>query len=206
MKTDVMTLANKASGSVSLNKEIFGLEPRADILQRMVTYQLAKRQAGTHKTKERGEIRGTTKRVGKQKGGGTARHGSRKANIFRGGGVVFGPTPRSHAIKLQKKVRSLALKHALSSKAKDKTLIILADASVKDIKTAKLRTQLNKLGAENALIVGGKEVDEKFARAANNIPLVDVLPVQGINVYDILRRNTLVLTQAAVEELEARLK
>jgi len=206
MKTDVMSLANKASGSVSLKKEIFGLEPRADILQRMVNYQLAKRQAGTHKTKERGEITGTTKRVGKQKGGGTARHGSRKANIFVGGGVVFGPQPRSHAVKLQKKVRTLALKHALSSKAKDKSLIILEDAAVKDIKTAKLRAQLAKLGAENALIIGGKEVDEKFSRAASNIPLVDVLPVQGINVYDILRRNTLVLTKQAVEELEARLK
>lgn len=206
MKTDVMSLANKASGSVSLNKEIFGLEPRADILQRMVNYQLAKRQAGTHKTKERGEITGTTKRVGKQKGGGTARHGSRKANIFVGGGVVFGPQPRSHAVKLQKKVRTLALKHALSSKVKGKSLIILEDAAVKDIKTAKLRAQLAKLGAENALIIGGKEVDEKFSRAASNIPLVDVLPVQGINVYDILRRNTLVLTKQAVEELEARLK
>jgi large subunit ribosomal protein L4 len=204
MKADVVNLEAKASGSLELNDAVFGLEPRADILQRMVTYQLARRQAGTHRTKPRSEIAGTTKRVGRQKGGGTARHGSRKSNIFIGGGRSHGPVVRSHAIDLPKKVRALALKLALSAKAKSEQLVILEDAKSSDGKTAGLRAQLGKLGIQSALIVDGAEVDENFSRAARNIERVDVLPVQGINVYDILRRDMLVLTKAAVASLEER--
>ncbi len=204
MELQVQTLAGKASGKVTLSDEVFGLEPRADLMQRMVRYQLAKRQAGTHDVKNRAEISATGKRVGRQKGGGTARHGSRRTNIFRGGGRAFGPTPRSHAIDLPKKVRALALRHALSAKAKSGDLIILDNAEVKDAKTAALRTALGKIEVSNALIIDGAEVNNNFALAARNIPLVDVLPVQGINVYDILRRSKLVLTKAALEALEAR--
>jgi len=204
MKADVVNLEAKASGSLELNDAVFGLEPRADILQRMVTYQLARRQAGTHRTKPRSEIAGTTKRVGRQKGGGTARHGSRKSNIFIGGGRSHGPVVRSHAIDLPKKVRALALKLALSAKAKSEQLVILEDAKSSDGKTAGLRAQLGKLGIQSALIVDGAEVDENFSRAARNIERVDVLPIQGINVYDILRRDMLVLTKAAVASLEER--
>jgi len=204
MKADVVNLEAKASGSLELNDAVFGLEPRADILQRMVTYQLARRQAGTHRTKPRSEIAGTTKRVGRQKGGGTARHGSRKSNIFIGGGRSHGPVVRSHAIDLPKKVRALALKLALSAKAKSEQLVILEDAKSSDGKTAGLRAQLGKLGIQSALIVDGAELDENFSRAARNIERVDVLPIQGINVYDILRRDMLVLTKAAVASLEER--
>lgn len=204
MELQVQTLGGKASGKVKLTDEVFGLEPRVDLIQRMVRYQLAKRQAGTHDVKNRAEISATTHRVGRQKGGGTARHGSRRANIFRGGGRAFGPTPRSHAIELPKKVRALALRHALSAKAKAGDIIILDNAEVKDAKTAALRTALGKIEVSNALIIDGAEVNNNFALAARNIPLVDVLPVHGINVYDILRRSKLVLTKAALEALEAR--
>lgn len=204
MELQVQTLAGKASGKVTLTDEVFGLEPRVDLIQRMVRYQLAKRQAGTHDVKNRAEISATTHRVGRQKGGGTARHGSRRTNIFRGGGRAFGPTPRSHAIELPKKVRALALRHALSAKAKSGDLIILDSVDVKDAKTAALRTALGKIEVSNALIIDGAEVNSNFALASRNIPLVDVLPVQGINVYDILRRSKLVLTKAALEALEAR--
>lgn len=206
MKADITTLDAKTNGSVDLNDAVFGLEPRADLLQRMVNYQLAKRQAGTHKTKTRSEITGTTKRVGRQKGGGTARHGSRKSNIFIGGGRAHGPVTRSHAISLPKKVRTLALKTALSSKAKAGQLIVLDKAESKDGKTSMLRVQLSKLGVNSALIIDGAALSENFSRAARNIERVDVLPVQGINVYDILRRDHLVLTTAALESLEERLK
>ncbi|MEC8095402.1 MAG: 50S ribosomal protein L4, partial [Pseudomonadota bacterium] len=193
MKADVTTLDAKAIGSVDLNEAVFGIAPRADILQRMVTYQLAARQAGTHKTKPRGEITGTTKKFGRQKGGGGARHGNRKANIFVGGGKAHGPVPRSHAIGMPKKVRALALKMALSSKIASEQLVVLEDAKSKDGKTAGLRQQLAKLSIDNALIIDGPELDENFVRAARNIACVDVLPAQGINVYDILRRDKLVL-------------
>ena len=206
MKAQVQTLDAKADGEVTLDKALFGIEPRADILQRMVNYQLAKRQAGTHKTKPRGEIAGTTKKFGRQKGGGGARHGNRKSNIFIGGGKAHGPVVRSHAIDMPKKVRALALKMALSSKQADESLVVLADAKSKDGKTADLKKQLVKLGIDNALVIDGAEVDTNFARAARNIAYIDVLPAQGINVYDILRREKLVLTKAALDSLRERFK
>ena len=206
MKAQVQTLDAKADGEVILDKALFGIEPRADILQRMVNYQLAKRQAGTHKTKPRGEITGTTKKFGRQKGGGGARHGNRKSNIFIGGGKAHGPVVRSHAIDMPKKVRALALKMALSSKQADESLVVLADAKSKGGKTADLKKQLGKLGIDNALVIDGAEVDTNFARAARNIAHIDVLPAQGINVYDILRREKLVLTKAALDSLKERFK
>ena len=204
MQTNITTLDATEAGTIELKETIFGLEPRQDILQRMVRYQLLKRQAGTHDVKNRSEIRGTTKKFVRQKGSGGARHGNRKAPLFRGGGRAFGPTPRSHAIDLPKKVRALALKHALSAKVKAGELIIWNQASVKDGKTAGLRKAFGDLGLVNALIIDGAELDKNFALAARNIPQIDVLPIQGINVYDILRRRKLVLTKAALEALEAR--
>lgn len=206
MKAEVTTLEAKKAGSVELPDDVFALEPRTDLLHRMVTYQLAKRQAGTHKTKGRSEIAGTTKKFVRQKGSGGARHGNRKVPQFRGGGKAFGPVVRSHAIAMPKKVRTLALKHALSAKVKAEKLIVLDEAKSKDGKTAALRGALGKLGLTSALIIDGAELDNNFALASRNIPAVDVLPVQGINVYDILRRDTLVLTKAALESLEARFK
>ena len=206
MKTDVTTLEATKSGTVDLNDSVYGLELRTDLLHRMVNYQLASRQAGTHKTKNRSEIVGTTKKFGRQKGSGGARHGNRKSNIFIGGGRAHGPVVRSHATKLPKKVRTLALKTALSSKVKAEQLIVLDKAESKDGKTSVLRNQLTKLGITSALIIDGSDVNENFARAARNIEKIDVLPVQGINVYDILRRDHLVLTKAAIDCLEERLK
>jgi large subunit ribosomal protein L4 len=206
MKADVMTLDASAAGSVELNDEFFALEPRADILQRMVRYQLSKRQAGTHKAKQRSEVNGPNKKIYKQKGTGQARHGNDKPPQFRGGGRSFGPVPRSHAHELPKKVRALALKHALSSKAKTNALIVLDKAELAEPKTAQLRGKFDGLGLSNALIIDGATLQDNFAMAARNIPNVDVLPVQGINVYDILRRDKLVLTRAALEALEERFK
>lgn len=206
MKMDVQTLDAKKSGSVDLDAAVFGLEPRKDILHRMVRYQLAKRQAGTHFVQERGDVKKTTKRIGRQKGGGTARHGNGSVSQFRGGGKAHGPRVRSHAHNLPKKVRALAMRHALSAKAGAKELIVLDDAVLKGPKTAELRKSLEKLGITNGLIVAGNAIDENFAKAASNIPNLDVLPSQGANVYDILRRHTLVLTKQAVQDLEARLK
>jgi large subunit ribosomal protein L4 len=206
MELKVTTIDGKAAGSVTLPDAIFGLEPRADILHRCVNWQLAKRQRGTHDVKNRSEINRTGKKMYRQKGTGSARHGPAKVNLFRGGGRSFGPTPRSHAIGLPKKVRALALKHALSAKAKDGGIIILDKATVKDGKTKALQTSFEKLGLANALIIDGTEVEASFRLAARNIPNIDVLPVQGINVYDILRRPKLVLTKAALEALEARFK
>lgn len=206
MKMDVQTLDAKKSGSVTLDDGVFGLEPRKDILHRMVRYQLAKRQAGTHHVQERGDVKKTTKRIGRQKGGGTARHGNGSVSQFRGGGKAHGPRVRSHAHNLPKKVRTLALRHALSAKVASKELIILDDAVAKSPKTAELRKALDKLGVTNGLIVSGASVDDNFAKAARNIPNLDVLPSQGANVYDILRRHKLVLTKQAVQDLEARLK
>ena len=206
MKLDVQTLAGKKSGSVDLDKDVFGQEPRKDILHRMVRYQLAKRQGGNHQVQERGDVSKTTKRIGRQKGGGTARHGNGSVSQFRGGGKAHGPRTRSHAHDLPKKVRAMALRHALSAKAGANEIIILDDAVAKSSKTADLRGALEKLGVANGLIVSGSSVDENFAKAARNIPNLDVLPSQGANVYDILRRHTLVLTKQAVQDLEARLK
>ncbi len=204
MKTDVQTLDAKKAGTVDLPEKIFGLEPRADILHRMVNYQLAKRQAGTHQTKQRGEIARTGAKLGNQKGGGGARHGSKRAGIFIGGAKAFGPRTRSHAIGMPKKMRALALCHALSSKVKSSELIILENGDLKSPKTKDMKDALAKLGITNALIIDGAEVNENLARGASNVINVDVLPVQGINTYDILRRHKLVLTKAALEALEAR--
>jgi large subunit ribosomal protein L4 len=204
MELSVISLDGKSAGKVTLSKDVFGLEPRADILHRMVRYQQLKKMAGTHDVKNRAEIRGTTKKFVRQKGSGGARHGNRKVPIFRGGGRAFGPTPRSHAIELPKKVRALALKHALSSKAKSGDLVILDKAEAKEAKTAQLKKTFGELGWDNALIIGGSELDQNFALAARNIGHIDVLPSQGINVYDILRRTKLVLTKDALESLEAR--
>ena len=204
MELKVTTLEGKAVGSVQLSDEIFGLEPRKDLIQRVVNWQLAKRQAGTHKAKGRAEVWRTGKKMYKQKGTGGARHGSARVPQFRGGGRAFGPTPRSHAIDLPKKVRALALKHALSSKAKAGSLIVIDSVSQKEAKTAALRTTFGKLEWANALIIDGANVDQNFALAARNIPNIDVLPVQGINVVSILKRDKLVLTKAALEALEAR--
>jgi large subunit ribosomal protein L4 len=206
MDLKVTTLDGNADGTIALPEDIFGLEPRADILQRMVRWQLAKRQAGTHKTKTRGEISLTGKKFGNQKGGGRARHGAKSAPQFRGGGKAFGPVVRSHAHDLPKKVRALALKHALSDKVRGEKLIVLANTEVAEAKTKALKGQFEKLGLRNVLVIDGVQVGENFALAARNIPAVDVLPVQGINVYDILRRDTLVLTKAAVEALTERFK
>jgi large subunit ribosomal protein L4 len=204
MDIQVTSLDGKDAGSLSLKDEIFGLEPRADILHRMVRYQGLKAMAGTHDVKNRAEIARTGKKSVKQKGSGGARHGSRRAPQFRGGGRAFGPTPRSHAIDLPKKVRALALKLALSAKAQAGELSIVDSLKTTEAKTAALRATFGKLDWSNALIVDGAELDQNFALAARNIPQIDVLPIQGINVADILRRNRLVLTKAAVEALEAR--
>jgi large subunit ribosomal protein L4 len=204
MELQITSLDGKTGGSVTLKDEIFGLEVRQDILHRMVRYQQLKAMAGTHDVKNRSEGVRTGKKFVKQKGSGGARHGDRKAPQFRGGGRAFGPTPRSHAIDLPKKVRQLALKHALSAKAKAGEIAIVDTLATKEAKTAALRTQFGKLEWANALIIDGAEVDANFALAARNIPQIDVLPVQGINVVDILRRQKLVLTKAALDALEAR--
>ena len=206
MDLKVTTLDGKDAGSVTLDKDIFGLEPRTDLIQRCIVWQLAKRRAGTHAVKNRADIWRTGKKMYRQKGTGSARHGSARVNLFRGGGRSFGPVVRSHAIDMPKKVRALALRHALSAKAKDGGIVVVDALAAKEAKTKSLAAQFEKLGLSNALIIGGSEIDANFGRAARNIPNIDVLPVQGINVYDILRRQKLVLTKAAVEALEARFK
>jgi large subunit ribosomal protein L4 len=204
MDIQVTSLDGADAGSLSLKDDIFGLEPRADILHRMVRYQQLKAMAGTHDVKHRSEGTRTGKKFVKQKGSGGARHGDRKAPQFRGGGRAFGPTPRSHAIDLPKKVRALALKHALSAKAQAGELTVVDTLLTKAPKTAALLLQFGKLAWSNALIIDGTDLDKNFALAARNIPHIDVLPIEGINVVDILRRDRLVLTKAAVEALEAR--
>ena len=190
MKLDIKTLDGAGAGSVELNEEIFGLEPRADLLQRMVRWQLAKRRAGTHAVQNRSDVNRTRKKLYKQKGTGNARHGAASAPQFRGGGRAFGPVPRDHSHDLPK----------------TSTLIVVDDIKIEDHKTKGLVERFGKMGLSNALIIGGAEVDVNFGRAARAIPQIDVLPVQGINVYDILRRDTLVLTKAAVDALEERFK
>ena len=206
MKIDITTLDGGKAGSVDLDDTIFGLEPRADILQRCVRWQLAKRRAGTHAVKNRADIARTGKKMYKQKGTGNARHGSARVPQFRGGGRAFGPQVRSHEHDLPKKMRALALKHALSTKVRDASLIVVDEVKLGEAKTKALKDTFGKLGLANALIIAGSEVDENFGRAARNLPNIDVLPVQGINVYDILRREKLVLSRAAVDALEARFK
>ncbi len=206
MEIPVLSLDGKKAGSVKLSDAIFGLEPRPDLLHRCVNWQLAKRQAGTHKVKNRAEIWRTGKKMYAQKGTGGARHGSARANLFRGGGRSFGPQVRSHAVDLTKQMRALALKHALSAKAKSSDLIVLAEAKLGEPKTKTLAKNFEKLGLLNALVIDGAEIEKNFGLAARNLPQIDVLPVAGINVYDILRRTKLVLTKAALDQLEARLK
>jgi large subunit ribosomal protein L4 len=206
MELKVISLDGKSAGSVTLNDAIFGLDPRQDLIHRCVVWQLAKRRAGTHAVKNRADIWRTGKKMYRQKGTGGARHGSARVNLFRGGGRSFGPVVRSHAIDLPKKVRALALRHALSAKAKDGGIVVLDKAEIKDGKTKTLAARFEKLELASALIIDGAEVEANFGRAARNIPNIDVLPVQGINVYDIMRRNKLVLTKAALDALEARFK
>ena len=205
MKLDVIKLDGKAAGSIDLVDDIFGLEPRVDILHRVVRWQRNNAQAGTHKVKTRRETSYSTKKIYRQKGTGGARHGDRNAPIFRGGGIYKGPTPRSHGHDLPKKVRQMGLKHALSSKVKDGSLVIIDEAQ-SDGKTAALAKMVKNLGWKRALIIDGAAVDIGFAKAASNIEGLDILPIMGANVYDILKRDTLVLTKAGVEALEARLK
>jgi large subunit ribosomal protein L4 len=200
------TLDAASAGEIELDDNIFNLDPRQDILHRMVRWQLLKRMAGTHHVQDRSEVNVTGKKVYKQKGTGGARHGDKSVPQWRGGGKAFGPKPRSHAIGLPKKVRALALRHALSTKAKAGELVVLDKAEAAEGKTKALRAQFEKLGLTNALFIDGTELEPGFARAARNIPNIDVLPIEGINVYDILRRKKLVLTRAAVTALEARFK
>ena len=206
MDLKMLSLDGAEAGDVTLNKEIFGLKPRADLIHRCIVWQLAKRRAGTHAVKNRADIARTGKKLAAQKGTGGARHGSHRVNLFRGGGRSFGPVVRSHEIGLPKKVRSLALRHALSAKAKDGGIVVLNEAKLQEGKTKILTERFAKLDIINALIIDGAEIDTNFRNAARNIPNVDVLPVAGINVYDILRHGKLVLTKAALDALEARFK
>ena len=206
MKLTVRNLDNEEIGELELADEVFGLPIRRDILARVVNWQLAKRRTGTHKTKEISEIRGTTKKPYKQKGTGRARQGSLRSPQFRGGARIFGPVVRSHAFDLQKKVRRLGLKIALSAKQDEGKLVLIDAAHVGEAKTKALRARLAALGWDSVLIIDGSVVEENFVRATRNLPRVDVMPQQGANVYDILRRDTLVLTREAVRQLEARLK
>jgi len=205
MKLDVIKLDGGKAGSIDLDEALFGLEPRVDILHRVVRWQRNNAQAGTHKVKTRSEVSYSTKKIYRQKGTGGARHGARSAPIFRGGGVYKGPTPRSHGHDLPKKVRTLGLKHALSAKAKAGELVVI-DAAVSDGKTSALAKMVSNLGWRRALIIDGAIVNENFAQAARNIEGLDILPTIGANVFDILKRDTLVITKAGLEALEARLK
>jgi len=206
MQTPVTTLEAGTAGTVELADAIFNLEPRPDLIQRTVRWQLLKRMAGTHHAQDRSEVTVTGKKMYKQKGTGGARHGDKSVPQWRGGGKAFGPKPRSHAVGLPKKVRALALRHALSAKARAGEIVVLEKASSSDGKTKGLKAQLAALGLTNALFIDGAELDTGFVQAMRNIPNVDLLPVQGINVYDILRRQKLVLTKAAVAALEERFK
>lgn len=205
MKAEVIKLDAGSAGEVELNDAIYGLEPRADILHRVVRWQRAKAQAGTHATLGKSDVSYSTKKIYRQKGTGGARHGSRKAPIFRKGGVYKGPVPRSHAFDLPKKVRALGLKHALSAKAQSGKLVILEAADLAEAKTAMLAKVAKELGWKKVLIIDGAQVNENFAAAARNLEGVDILPSMGANVYDILKRDTLVITRAGIEALEARL-
>ena len=206
MKHPIIDIANKQVGDIDLDEHVFGAPERPDILSRVVSWQLAKRRSGTHKTKQRAEIKGSTAKPFNQKGTGRARQGDKKAPHMRGGGVAFGPVVRSHAYSLTKKVRRLALRTALSTKRANGKLVVLSEAKVKTSKTADLAKRVKKLGWESALVIDGTDIDNNFNLAAQNIAGLDVLPQQGANVYDILRRDTLVLTKGAIEKLVERLK
>src|ERR1700730_4391881 len=204
MKTKLLNLDNKSQREVELHDKTCGLEPRADLIQRVIVWQLAKRRAGTHKTKTRGEVNRTTKKVYRQKGTGSARHGARSAPLFVGGGKAMAPVVRSHEFDLPKKVRAAGLRHALSSKARDAKLIVVDAAAVAEIKTKTLAQRLGKLGSGHMLVVDGA-FDEKFQRSARNLAKVSLIPAAGLNVYDVLRRDTLVMTKAAIKAIEERL-
>lgn len=204
MKAKVLHLDASAEGEIELNDSIFGLEPRADLIQRIVVWQLAKRRAGTHKVLTRAEVNRTKKKLYRQKGTGQARHGARSAPLFVGGAKAMGPVQHSHAFDLPKKVRALGLKHALSAKAKDGALVVIESAKSDAIKTKELARQLSHLGVENALIVDGV-FEGNFTLSARNLPSIGLLPIAGLNVYDILNRDKLVLTTAAVKAIEERL-
>jgi len=206
MIVDLINLDTEKKSSHELNDAIFGLEPRKDILHRVVTWQLSKRRSGSHKTKTRGEIKGSTRKIMKQKGSGSARHSTRKVNIFRGGGVAFGPLPRDHSTKLPKKIRSLGLKLALSSKAKNKELVVLDELSEKETIFKDLRNKMGKFDLENSLIINDFEKENNFTRAARNIKNIDFLKVEGINVYDILRKEKIVITKGSLKNIEERLQ
>ena len=206
MKADVIKLDAAVSGSIELDDAIFGLEPRVDILPRMVNWQRAKAQAGTHSVLGKSDVSYSTKKIYRQKGTGGARHGSKKSPTFRHGGTYKGPTPRNHAHDLPKKFRALGLKHALSAKAASGKLVVLEDAVMAEAKTAVLAKAARELGWKRVLVIDGAAVNDNFAKAARNIAGIDVLPTMGANVYDILLRDTLVITRAGVEALEARLK
>jgi large subunit ribosomal protein L4 len=206
VKIDVTSFDGQTAGSIELSDEVFGLEPRADLIFRMIRWQLAKRRAGTHAVKNRAEIARTGKKMYKQKGTGGARHGSARVPQFRGGGRAFGPQVRSHEHDLTKKVKTLALKHALSAKAKDGAIVIWENAQLAEPRTKLLKAGFDKTGLASALIIDGAAPQTNFALAARNLPKIDLLPVEGVNVYDIIRRDKLVLTRSAVDALEARLK
>lgn len=206
MQCDVFTMDKKPSGKVELSEDVFGIEVRRDLLHRAVKWQLAKRQSGTHKVKERGEVRGSTAKIYRQKGTGRARHGSNRVSQFVGGGVTFGPVVRSHAHGLPKKVRRLALRCALSSKHQEGKLVVLDNARLDEPKTKALSERVAAFGWSSALIIDSSDLDENLQRAAGNLGYVDVMSSEGANVYDILRRDFLVLTTAAISELEGRLK
>jgi large subunit ribosomal protein L4 len=205
MKSKVLNLDNKAAGDVELNDAIFGLEPRQDLIQRVVVWQLAKRRSGQHKVLTRGEINRTKHRLGKQKGGGTARHGARSAPLFVGGAKAMGPVSHSHEFDLPKKIKALGLKHALSSKAKSGSIVVLDEAKSKDVKTGALAKQFGKMKLGNRALVIDGEFDKNFQLSARNLADVALLPVAGINVYDIMKSDKLVLTTAAIKAIEARL-
>jgi large subunit ribosomal protein L4 len=206
MKHDVISIENKKVGTVNLDEAVFGVSVRADLMSRYVNWQLANRRSGNHKVKDRSEVQGTTAKPFNQKGTGNARQGSKRAPQLRGGGVVFGPHVRDHGFSLQKKVRKLALKSALSSKQAEGKLVVIDDAKLKSSKTADFKKNLIKLDWGQALVIDGADLDNNFQLAARNIAEVDILPSHGANVYDILRRDTLVLTMVAVEKLVERLK
>lgn len=207
MKLNVITKNKESSSSIEVDDTVFGLDPRADILARVVTWQLAKRQAGTHKTKEVGDVSGSTKKIYRQKGTGGARHGSKRRAQFRGGGIIFGPVVRDHSINLQKKVRKLGLKMALSSKVRSGDLIVLEDLSLKNMKTKSALSRFKDiLGKSSALLIDGDFVDSNIIKAISNVRKVDILPQIGANVYDILRKDKIVLSLEAVKKLEMRLK
>lgn len=204
MKAKILTLDAAEAGEIDLDDKIFGLEPRADLIHRVVVWQLAKRRAGTHKTKTRGEVNRTTKKVYRQKGTGSARHGARSAPLYVGGGKAMAPVVRSHEFDLPKKIRAAALRHALSAKAKDSKLVVLDSAALDQVKSNALAKRLGKLGDGHILVVDGA-FDEKFALSARNLTKVSLLPVEGLNVYDVLRRDTLIVTKSGIKAIEERL-